>query len=199
VLFNLDEERQTPVTLPTVRLRTVPDDTKEKAKLFLEARTLREGQAAWREIARGESFSNWKNIGAALALGKAHALRVTSANAAWGRSYSRAFGQWIKANGFDKMPPPTRSVAIELHENIASIERWRSTLQERQRQRLVHPLSVTRRWKAATTEAKKIDAQEIAAAAWSRFVACVNSLPPDVALPLWRAARDQADNCLGGA
>jgi hypothetical protein len=37
----------------------------------------------------------------------------------------REFGKWIKANGFDRMPKSTRSVAIELHENAAAVEAWR--------------------------------------------------------------------------
>jgi hypothetical protein len=60
-------------------------------------------------------------------------------NTAWGRHYSREFGKWMKANGFDLMPKSTRSVTIELHENANAIEAWRATLPERQRKRLVHP------------------------------------------------------------
>jgi hypothetical protein len=70
-----------------------------------------------------ESFKAWKLIGAALAVGKHRALKVTGANAAWGRNYSREFGKWMKANGFDRMPKSTRSVAIELHENAAAMRR----------------------------------------------------------------------------
>jgi hypothetical protein len=61
------------------------------------------------------SDHGWKAIGAALAVGKAHALRVTGANAAWGRNYSREFSQWMKAHGFHKMTPSVRSHAIELN------------------------------------------------------------------------------------
>src|SRR5262245_63101081 len=39
------------------------------------------------------------------------------------------------------MAKSVRSVAIE------AIEAWRATLPERQRKRLIHPLSVTRRWR----------------------------------------------------
>ena len=48
------------------------------------------------------------------------------------------------------MAKSVRSVAIELHENAAAIEVWRATLPEKQRRRLVHPLSNVRRWRAAT-------------------------------------------------
>ena len=45
------------------------------------------------------------------------------------------------------MAPSVRSVAIELAENAKAIIAWRDSLPERQRKRLVHPLSVTRRWR----------------------------------------------------
>jgi hypothetical protein len=83
----------------------------------------------------------------------------------------------------------TRSVAIELHENANAIETWRATLPERQRKRLIHPLSNVRRWRAATHGNGKCpqDLKREAAAAWRRFVSCVRLLPPDQAVPLWQA------------
>jgi len=67
-----------------------------------------------------------------------------------GRNYSREFRAWIKRHGFDKMPAATRSVAVELLEHAEAITSWRDGLPERQRRRLIHPLSVTRRWRAST-------------------------------------------------
>jgi hypothetical protein len=87
---------------------------------------------------KAESFDGWKAIGAALAVGKRHALRVTGANAAWGCNYSREFNAWMKRHGFDAMAKSVRSVAIELHQNAKAIETWRATLPERQRRRLVY-------------------------------------------------------------
>jgi hypothetical protein len=67
------------------------------------------------------------------------------------RRYGHRFNAWLKANGFfSGMTPSVRSVAIELAENLSAIEAWRATLPERQRRRLIHPLSNVRRWKAAT-------------------------------------------------
>ncbi len=92
------------------------------------------------------------------------------------------------------MAKSMRSVAIELHENAKAIEAWRATLPERQRKRLVHPLSNVRRWRAATSSNGKCpgDLRREAAAAWRRFVACVEALPPEQAAPLWQAAQAQA-------
>ena len=39
--------------------------------------------------------------------------------------------------------------AVELHEHAEAITSWRDGLPERQRRRLMHPLSVTRRWRAS--------------------------------------------------
>src|SRR5271165_3137221 len=106
----------------------------------------RAGVDAWQAIGKAESFEAWTAIGTALAIGKARALRVTGANAAWGRNYGREFSDWIKKHGFDAMPKGTRSWAIALHENAKAIEQWRLGLSEQRRKRLVNPQSVVKRW-----------------------------------------------------
>jgi hypothetical protein len=81
------------------------------------------------------------------------------------------------------MAASVRSVAIELHENIQAIETWRATLPERQRNRLVHPLSNVRRWKAATMPEGKsfADLRCEARAAMKKFLACLRKLPTNEA------------------
>jgi hypothetical protein len=101
----------------------------------------------------------------------------------------------VSANGFDRMPKSTRSVAIELHENANAIETWRATLSERQRKRLVHPLSNVRRWRAATAQDNgkcATDLKRDAVAAWRQFVGCVELLPPDQARLLWQTVVAEA-------
>ena len=48
--------------------------------------------------------------------------------------------------------------------------------------------------RAATKENKAKDSDDVAkaAAAWHRFVACMEALPPDQAAPLWREIYEQA-------
>jgi hypothetical protein len=190
-----DEIPPTPVTLPALRLpeidkEVIADETRAVAKRIAERRTVRRGRDAWEAISKAESFEGWKAIGAALAVGKHHALKVTGANAAWGRNYSREFSEWIKQHGFERMQKSVRSVAIVLHENAEAITTWRDGLPERQRRRLIHPLSVTRRWRAATGQYQAHrfrDAKLEAGYAWRRFVACVSALPEREAAPLWQA------------
>jgi hypothetical protein len=191
-----------PVTLPTVKLRDVggysENEIKAAARRFVEVRTVKLGLDAWQSITKAETFEAWKRIGLALSIGKQHALRVTGANQAWRQHYSREFGGWMKEHGFDKMPKPTRSVAIEFHENIDAIAAWRATLTERQRQRLCGPLQNVRRWRRETADrVKRIeDAQKTASAAWSRFVRCVEALPQEQAAPLWREAFQRSSSNL---
>jgi hypothetical protein len=101
----------------------------------------------------------------------------------------------MKTHGFDAMAKSVRSVTIELHENAKAIETWRATLPERQRRRLVHPLSNVRRWRAATGQYQAVRSRDLkwdAQSAWARFVACAKALPPDLARPLWQAAYTEA-------
>ena len=192
-----------------------PEDIRDNARRFLEHRTIKEGLDCWRDIDRvNNSFSGWLKIGRALLIGKTRALRLTGANAPWGRRYCLEFSNWMIEHHFDKMPAPTRSVAIELAEHEAEISAWRDGLSEKQRRRLVHPLSVTRRWRAAT-QPKAADSPEIrrvsptdkskvpdenfttARDAWRRFCCCMEALPPDQAAPLWQEAQAQAAEFLG--
>jgi hypothetical protein len=184
------EEMPAPaITLPVVTL------LRQHLVNEKEERTIAIGREAWRGIDRGNSFKTWSDIGAALAIGKAHALRATGANRAWGRNYSHWFSKWMRENGFGTMTKSVRSVAIELYENLDAITRWRATLSDKQRRRLVHPLSNVRRWRAATTFNGKspADYKMEAVAAWRRFVSCVAMLSADQAAPLWATVRAACD------
>jgi hypothetical protein len=190
-----------PVSLPKFNIADVDDadielvEAREAQARVQERKVIRAGLDAFREISRAESFNAWLKIGAALAVGKRHALKVTGANAAWGQNYSREFGTWMKAHGFDTMAKSVRSVAIELHENAKAIEAWRATLPDRQRKRLIHPLSNVRRWRASlnhSCDRCPTDLKRDAIAAFRRFVSCLELLPPDQAAPFWQAAQVQA-------
>jgi hypothetical protein len=181
-----------PVNLPPLDIKAIEAEAREAQA---RVRVIRAGRDAWEAINKAQSFEGWKAIGAALAIGKRHALKVSGANQAWGRNYSLEFSLWVRQHGFDKMPASTRSVAIELHEHAEAIAAWRNTLTERQRKRLVHPLSVTRRWKASLTHGNgkcPADLRRDAVASWRRFCACVEALPADEARPLWLEAKTQA-------
>jgi hypothetical protein len=195
-MFNLPDadEQPHPVTLPKIPwLDKAPlDDAEEIAERFATQRVIKTGRDAWLEIGKAGSFENWKSISAALAIGRTYALRVTGANRAWGRNYSRAFCDWSREHKFDAMPSPTRSACLKMYDHLPAIEQWRTGLSEKERRRLAGPLQNFRRWQAATAQPKTTDDVLKATTAWRRFVACVEALPADQAAPLWREIYEQA-------
>jgi hypothetical protein len=184
-----------PVTLPRVAWldkATNNDEVerREAARKFAEARLIKAGAEAWALAQKGASYENWLAVGRALQIGKAFAL--THAKQAWGRAYSKAFSEWTKQHHFD-MPASTRSHCVQLAEHETEITKWRDALPERQKRRLIHPLSVIRRWRAATQYGDKppADLKRDAIAGWRRFVACASALG-DEAAPLWAAVFAEA-------
>jgi len=179
-----------PITLPRFNLPPLDDaeDRKELAAKLAERRLIRAGLDAWRAIGKAESFEAWRTIGEALLVGKRRAQGIADEADGWReRNYIYEFGRWMRQHGFGDMPKSVRSVAIELAENIQAIESWRATLPERQRKRLVHPLSNVRRWKAATMPEGKShnDFKMEARSAWRRFLHCVSMLPPGDQAAMW--------------
>src|SRR5262245_53470638 len=100
----------------------------------------------------------------------------------------------MQGNGFGQMPKSTRSHAIELHENISAIEARRSTLTEQRRRRMQGPQHNVLQWRRETgqVQSKRSNAIAKAETAWKRFVACVETLPPDQAMPLWQTVHTEA-------
>jgi hypothetical protein len=184
-----------PISLPCLDFMAEENDPKETAERIVATRIIRAGRDAWQAINKAESFDGWAAIGKALAVGRDYALKATGANAPMGRRYSLAFSDWIKRHGFVGMQKSVRSVTLELHANIEAITAWRDSLPERQRKRLIHPLSVTRRWRASLNHGNgkcPADLRRDAVAAWRRFVSRVELLPPDQAAPLWQTVLAEA-------
>jgi hypothetical protein len=150
-MYNLEEEHKPSVTLPKFTLPEIDieRETREAAARVAERKFIRAGLDAWRALGKADSYESWKAISAALSIGRAFALRSTGANRPEGQIYCKAFSRWINEHGFAAMQKSVRSTYLELHTHINEITAWRDTLPEKQKRRLVHPLSVTRRWKAS--------------------------------------------------
>jgi hypothetical protein len=186
-----------PVTMPVLNLppldtKTIEREAKEAAA---RVRVIRAGRDAWEQIAKSGSFSSWLAIGKALAVGRDFAMRATQTNRPQGRRYCAEFSQWLARYGFSGMQKSLRSVCIDLAENSDAITKWRDGLPERQRRRLIHPLSVTRRWRAATGQYQAQCSRDLkwdAQTAWRKFCACLQALPASEARPLWQAVAAEA-------
>jgi hypothetical protein len=191
----LHTHRPAPVSLPTIDIADIDieREAKEAAAKVAERRIVRQGLDAWREINRAESFEGWRAIGAALHVGKLHALKITQANAPWGRNYSREFSAWMKAHGFGEMRASDRSHAIELHENFAAITAWRASLPERERRRLIGAQANVKRWRKETRQGdRRRDDVARALAAWRHFRSCMQALPRYQAGEIWQAVATEA-------
>jgi hypothetical protein len=111
------------------------------------------------------------------------------------RRFGMAFREWMRTYGFGTMTNETRKHILVLTENAAAIERFLSSLPERERNRMANPQHIVRRWQASQRNGHGkclTYVKRDAIAAWKRFVSCVELLPPDQALPLWQAAHAQA-------
>jgi hypothetical protein len=186
-----EERVVTPVTLPRLSFTAEPlvDDDAHKTEQIITIRIIRAGRDAWEEITKAESFDAWERIGAAIAIGKAHALRLSQANAPWGATYCRQFSTWAKEHGFGTMRASDRSYAIALHENIGAITAWRGGLSDRERGRLVTAQSNVKKWRASTKLVRRQcpgDIKRQATMHWRRFIQTMRLLPPTEAEALWQ-------------
>jgi hypothetical protein len=193
-----EERPSKPVTLPHFSLPDIDDneERRELAERLAEARTIRNGQEAWEEIGKAGSFLAWCKIGAALAIGRDHALRVTGANAPMGRRYTWTFSAWCKKHGFGKMRPATRSWCLALYENLPAIVTWRDRLPTgRGRRPPLNPQSCVKGWQRSLANGNghaPQDWKREAIAAWQRFCFCVAALPENEAQSLWQIVQAKA-------
>ena len=167
------------------------------AAKFAEHRIVAKGRDAWAAIAQTEreTYTRWKAIAAALVIGRNHALRVSNADTPNGAHYTAALTDWLKQNfGNRPMPKATRYWCCRLHENLSDIEKWRATLPESRRAKLINPLSVCRGWLRATQPKSRCadDPVKAATVAWQRFRSCLERLPADEAQPLWQLIAAEA-------
>ena len=110
---------------------------------------LRHGREAWLRLKADQTWSDWLAVGEALQYGRE--MVTARVGRSDGGAFNRAFSGWLAENGFADIDQATRSHLKTCSENLAEITRWRSTLTLSERNKLNHPHSVVRRWKAATT------------------------------------------------
>jgi hypothetical protein len=114
--------------------------------LHNKADAFREGRVALHRLNTGCEWSDW--LGAAVAAGRAEAMRIANTNSPKGRTYNRAFGDVLKREqlGTDRLDSATRNQLLQIVENQSAIEEWRETLDPAQRLRLNHPSAVWHNW-----------------------------------------------------
>jgi len=114
-----------------------------------EQSTILHGQEAWRRLGRDHTWEDWRQVGAALLIGRSGAMREAAVNRPAGRRYNVVFAAWLKKCGFENLDKADRSRLLAVMDHLHEIETWRATLTPAQRLRLNHPSAVFRKWKSA--------------------------------------------------
>ena len=83
------------------------------AQRVAERKVIRAGIDAWQAIGKADNFNSWKSIGAALSIGKAHALRVTGANRALGAELFTRLQRWSVAGDAKRARPAAADASLE--------------------------------------------------------------------------------------
>ncbi|MGM4870671.1 hypothetical protein AB7645_05520 [Bradyrhizobium sp. 956_D2_N1_5] len=124
--------------------------TEESGAIILE------GREAWARLrGRGEkTFSDWVAVGKALALGRAHCLKVAETNRPFGTRYTAAMALWLESNGLDGLHQQERWWALKVVDNLAEIDNWRANLDDASRRRWNHPQSAWDNWRRSQGHAR---------------------------------------------
>ncbi|MEH2547136.1 hypothetical protein V1283_003781 [Bradyrhizobium sp. AZCC 2262] len=110
------------------------------------------GRQAWQRLRERERklWQDWMQVGHALQVGRTEALKAAGTNVPFGKVYTRFMAEWLRANQFDDIGQQVRYRLLQCMENIAAIEKWRSTLDEQRLRRFNHPDSVWSHWRQST-------------------------------------------------
>jgi len=100
------------------------------------------GRDAWARLRRNATYEDWICVGRALAVGRAHAMKLGQINRPFGRRYSAAIGAWLRQHDLDGITGQERHRALWVFDRLDAIERWRTGLDEAKRRRLNHPNAV---------------------------------------------------------
>ncbi|WP_426418470.1 hypothetical protein [Bradyrhizobium genosp. A] len=111
--------------------------------------TISAGREAWQRICqRGEkTFEDWTAIGKALALGRAHCLKLAETNKPFGKRYTAAMTLWLETNGLDGIHQQERWWALKVIDNLGEIDKWRASLDPASKRRWNHPQSAWDNWR----------------------------------------------------
>ena len=121
----------------------------------------REGREALDRISTGRDWSDWQKIGAALAAGRAEAMRIANTNRPKGKKYNQDFRDVLKREHLDSINSTTRYQLLQIAENLPAIEEWREKLDPDRRLKLNHPSAIWRNWQRTVKGTGKKRADEV--------------------------------------
>jgi hypothetical protein len=128
------------ISLPVSRLDNPTDQ---------EQATVLHGQEAWDRLRHGQTWEDWKRVGAAHLIGRSRAMHEAGVNRPVGHRYNAAFAAWLKKFGFQDLDKGDRYRLFVVMDHLQEIETWRATLTPTERLRLNHPSAALRKWRSA--------------------------------------------------
>jgi hypothetical protein len=134
-------------------------------------------QAAWSRVKKAQSrmWGEWMTIGEGLLEGRNWAMQVSGVNRPEGRGYVTAYAEYLKRYRLDDMDKSDRAKLLQLMEERAAVEEWRSTLPDYERRSLNNPVIVWRKWTTAT-RVRKLKPRTVSATEFGRARATVEQL-----------------------
>ena len=137
--------------IPNFHLRPVESVDKELTRsTHPEEAVLDRGREAWNRLRTNSTWEDWKAVGKAHVIGQAMAMRDAHVNKPKGRSYNAAFSAWAKKSGFEGLDKGVRSRLLDVMKHLAEIDAWLAKLPLTEQQKINHPNTVWRKWKAST-------------------------------------------------
>src|SRR5215469_937012 len=115
-----------------------------------EEAVLHRGREAWNRLRTNSTWEDWKAVGKAHVIGEATAMRGAHVNKPKGRCYNAAFSAWARKFGFEGLDKGVRSRLLDVMKHLAEIDVWLAKLPATEQQKINHPNTVWRKWKAST-------------------------------------------------
>jgi hypothetical protein len=117
------------------------------------------GRTAISNLRKDKNFKWWQGYAGAVVAARGEAMRVAGTNSPIGKAYNLQHAKIMKRERLDIIDANTRKDAVAMIDNLhhpldsrrlKGVLAWRASLTEGERQRLNHPSSIMRRWKADT-------------------------------------------------
>jgi len=106
------------------------------------------GREAWLRIkdAAPKNWDNWKALGEALLIGRQEAMARANGRTS-GKTYSRAFYDWLQLQGLGDIDKSDRAKLIQIMDNLEEVEALRATWSEGERAKRNCPSAIWQPWK----------------------------------------------------
>jgi hypothetical protein len=144
------------------------------------------GRAAWKRLKKNKTWDDWMAVGEALLCGRHVAMQAAETNRPEGKAYNQYFSQYLTRYGLAEIDKSARAKLLFVMENRGAIEDFRNALPLNIRQEVHHPVTMLRRWQAATRVSKpkkaKVQDESESQAAYIQELEAARDMPKPLTL-----------------